>query len=63
MMKSTPEPKSPTNFEASPDSGGSGRGTSLAEVVAVGAKNFSSGIHGPKDAVSIGLQQDGATIR
>lgn len=41
---------------------GSGRGMSLVELMADGAKNISSGIHGPED-VSVDFQQDGAMVQ
>lgn len=39
-------------------SSGSGRDTSLPDLMADGAKNFLRGIHGPLDAVSVGLKQN-----
>lgn len=41
---------------------GSRKRTWFAELIVDGAKKFSSGIHRPEDAVSIALQQDGATV-
>lgn len=40
---------------------GCGRETTLTELLADGAKNYSSGVHVPEDGVSVGLPQGGAT--
>lgn len=39
-----------------------GGGEQLAGLMGDGVKEFTSG-HGPEDAVLVGFQQDGATIR
>lgn len=63
MMRFAPKITTLSQLEESSDTSGSGRGTSLAELRADGAKMFSSGIHEPKDALSVGLQQDGSTTQ